>query len=38
MGELEHKFDVKILEREGKIKLPDSLKADLKKNSNYIKV
>ena len=30
MGELEHKYDVKILEREGKIKLPDSLKADLK--------
>lgn len=30
MGELERKFDVKILEREGKIKLPDKLKEELK--------
>lgn len=28
--ELEHKFDVKILEREGRIKLDDSLKEDLR--------
>ena len=30
MGELEHKFEVEILEREGKQKLPDDVKAELK--------
>ena len=30
MGELERKYDVKILEREGKQKLPDNVKEDLK--------
>ena len=30
MGELEHKYDVKILEREGKQKLPDNVKEELK--------
>jgi hypothetical protein len=30
MGELEHKFEVKILEREGKQKLPDNVKEMLK--------
>ena len=30
MGELEHKFEVKILEREGKQKLPDNVKEVLK--------
>ncbi len=30
MGELEHKFSVKILEREGKQKLPDKLKEEMK--------
>ena len=30
MGELEHKFEVEILEREGKQKLPDDVKAELR--------
>jgi len=30
MGELEHKFEVEILEREGKQKLPDDVKELLK--------
>ena len=30
MGELEHKFEVEILEREGKQKLPDNVKELLK--------
>ena len=30
MGELEHKYDVKILEREGRQKLPDNVKEELK--------
>jgi len=30
MGELERKYDVKILEREGKQKLPDNVKEELK--------
>ena len=30
MGELERKYDVKILEREGKQKLPDDVKEELK--------
>jgi hypothetical protein len=30
MGELEHKYDVKILEREGKQKLPNDVKEELK--------
>jgi len=32
MGELEHKFEVEILEREGKQKLPDNVKALLKES------
>jgi len=30
MGELEHKFEVEILEREGRQKLPDDVKEELK--------
>ena len=30
MGELEHKFEVEINEREGKQKLPDAVKEELK--------
>ena len=30
MGELEHKFEVGILEREGRQKLPDDVKEELK--------
>lgn len=30
MGELEHKFEVDIKEREGRQKLPDDVKAELK--------
>ncbi len=30
MGELEHKFEVEIQEREGKQKLPEDVKAELK--------
>jgi len=32
MGELEHKFEVEILEREGKQKLPDNVKELLKES------
>ena len=32
MGELEHKFEVEIIEREGKQKLPDNVKELLKES------
>ncbi len=32
MGELEHKFEVEIKEREGKQKLPDPVKEELKES------
>ena len=32
MGELEHKFEVEIKEREGKQKLPDRVKEELKES------
>ena len=32
MGELEHKFEVEIKEREGRHKLSDEVKAEMKKS------